>query len=177
MSLVTTFYTSRPWSWMGVLKFQMEKRGWREEWLQLLSEKFQEFRKQKQFHSRAAPKRVFKSEIGSMQTNLIEIGKYIKSKETQEWQKKAFAPLVGVVQTSESVFAAFYRLCPFLNTAFHKWARFDSKRSTKVCAANDVYNLLPVLKMVGAESAECSERDSNFKYAMKRHRSRSRSTK
>ena len=36
---------------------------------------------------------------------------------------------------------------PSFEVAFYKWARFDSKRSTKVCAV-DIYNSAPVLKMV-----------------------------
>ena len=33
---------------------------------------------------------------------------------------------------------------PTFEVAFYKWARFDSKRSTKVCAAEEVYNWAPV---------------------------------
>ena len=62
--------------------------------------------------------------------------------------------------------------------AFHKWARFDSKRSTKVCASDDVFNsaaaAVEVSKMAVVQwqcSRQNSAKSEGLKYAMKRHRS------
>ena len=44
---------------------------------------------------------------------------------------------------------------PTFEVAFYKWARFDSKRSTKVCAA-DIYNSMPV--------HHSEKRDSNMQW-------------
>ena len=56
--------------------------------------------------------------------------------------------------------------------AFHKWARFDSKRSTKVCASDDVFNsAAAAVEVVVQCSRQNSAKSEGLKYAMKRHRS------
>ena len=44
---------------------------------------------------------------------------------------------------------------PTFEVAFYKWARFDSKRSTKVCAA-DIYNSMPVHHSAKREIQICN---------------------
>ena len=63
---------------------------------------------------------------------------------------------------------------PTFEVTFYKWARFDIKRSTKVCALDDVYNLAAVevskMKVLSAEL--CREREGlKYASAMKGHRS------
>ena len=66
---------------------------------------------------------------------------------------------------------------PTFEVAFYKWARFDSKRSTKVCAAEEVYNWAPVevSKMELVQSSQnCQKERERVKYAITRQRSNSR---
>ena len=55
---------------------------------------------------------------------------------------------------------------PTFEVAFYKWARFDSKRSTKVCAAEEVYNWAPVevskMELVQSSQNCQKERESNM---------------